>query len=379
MILKNINVLSEFGYLKKDIEFNKEIIDIKDSILKEGIDYSNYLLIPGLFDIHTHGANGYDFNSAKTKEEMQIILDFYVSHGVTSVLPTLLTDTDEVYFNKLEMIYELSKTNPIIKGIHIEGPFLSKEFKGAQPESCLKPLDINLFNKYQEKAHGLIKYITISPELNNVEEFVKELVKEGVTVSLGHSGASFDQASNAINAGSTSFTHVMNAMAPIHQHKPSILAAAWYYDSCFNEVIMDGIHVHKEMVKLMYKIKGEDKIIGITDSLMAAGLPDGNYFIGFTPIYVKNNDCKIVGSDVRAGSCLNAFQGFKNAKEFLGIDDYKASKIWSLNPSKLLKLDNKIGSIEIGKNADFIVLNKNYEIEEVYINGELKYKKGENK
>lgn len=379
MILKNINILSKNGYQKKDIEFDNKIIDIKDSINKEGKDYSNYLLIPGFFDIHTHGANGYDFNSAKTLEEMQIILDFYISHGLTSVLPTLLTDTDEVYFNKLEMIYELSKTNPIIKGIHIEGPFLSKEYKGAQPESCLKPLDINLFNKYQEKAHGLIKYITISPELDNVETFVKELVNQGVVVSLGHSGATFDEATKAVNSGSTSFTHVMNAMAPIHQHKPSILAAAWYYDNCYNEVIMDGIHVHKEMVKLMYKIKGEDKIIGISDSLMAAGLPDGNYFIGFTPIYVKNHDCKIVGSDVRAGSCLNAFDGFKNAKEFLDINDYLASKIWSLNPSRLLKMDDKIGSIEKGKNADFIVLNKNYEIEETYINGKLFYKKGENK
>ncbi len=375
MILKNINILTENGYKKGDIEFKNKIINIFDSNSKEGIDYNDKLLIPGLFDIHTHGANGYDFNNAKSLKEMQVILDYYISCGVTSVLPTLLTDSDEVYFNQLEMIYELSKTNPIIKGIHIEGPFLSKEFKGAQPESCLKPLDINLFNKYQEKAHGLIKYITISPELDNVEEFVKELVKKGVVVSLGHSGATFDEASNAIKAGSTSFTHVMNAMAPIHQHKPSILAAAWYYDNAYNEVIMDGIHVHKEMVKLMYKIKGEDKIVGITDSLMAAGLKDGDYFIGFTPIYVKNHDCKIKGSDVRAGSCLNAFSGFKNSKEFLDIDDLKASKIWSLNPSKLLKLDNVIGSIKVGKNADFIVLNKNYEIEETYIDGKLEYKK----
>lgn len=123
MIFKNIEVLTENGYKKTDIEFNKKIKKVCDLPNGIGDDYSNYLLIPGLFDVHTHGAAGYDFNSAKSLEEMQKILDFYVSSGVTSVFPTLLTDTDEIYFSKLEMIYKLSKTNPVIKGIHIEGPF----------------------------------------------------------------------------------------------------------------------------------------------------------------------------------------------------------------------------------------------------------------
>ena len=362
MKLNNCNILLEKGYLKGMLIFTDKFINISKDIEKDGLDYNDKIIIPGLFDVHTHGAIGYDFNSAKSLDEMQKILNFYMAHGVTSVLPTLLTDSDEVYFKQLEMIYELSKTNPVIKGIHIEGPFLSKAYKGAQPESYLQPLKIEKFNEYQRHAHGLIKYITISPELDGCSEFIKELVKQNVVVSLGHSGASFDEATLAIKVGAKNFTHVMNAMAPIHQHHPSILAAAWYYDSCFNEVICDGIHVHPEMVKFIHKIKGNKKMVGITDSLMAAGLPDGNYFIGSTPIYVKNHDCKIIGSDVRAGSTLNAFDGFKNIKCFLNCSDLESSNIWSYNPAKLLNLDDKVGSIAINKSADFLVLNKNYEL-----------------
>lgn len=373
MIFKNAKILTEDGYIQGEIDFNDKIVNISKDTDKKGVDYSNKLILPGLIDIHTHGAAGYDFNSAKSLNEMQKIIDFYISHGVTSVLPTLLTDTDEIYFSKLEMIYELSKTNPVIKGIHIEGPFLSKEYKGAQPEECLQPLKIEKFNEYQKHAHGLIKYITISPEKDGCEEFIKELVKQGVIVSLGHSGATFDQATIAVKAGAKNFTHVMNAMAPIHQHKPSILAAAWYYDDCYNEVITDGVHVHPEMVKFIRKIKGKNKMIGITDSLMCAGLPDGNYYIGFTPIYVKGKDAKIVGSDVRAGSTLNALDGFKNVKEFLHCDDLEASLIWSKNAATLLGIDNNVGSLKTKKSADFIVLNEKYELLETYINGKKVY------
>lgn len=374
MIFKNANVLTEDGYIKTDLEFDEKITNLSLSN-KEGIDYSDKLIIPGLFDIHTHGAAGYDFNSAKTLSDMQKIIDFYIAHGVTSVLPTLLTDSDTIYKEKLEMIHELSKTNPVIKGIHMEGPFLSKKYKGAQPESCLQPLDIKKFNEYQKWAHGLIKYITLSPELSNCEEFVKEVTKQGVVVSLGHSGATFDEASIAVKSGAKSFTHVLNAMAPIDHHNPSISAAAWFYEECYNEVISDGIHIHPEIVALIRKIKGPEKMIGITDSLMAAGLPDGNYFIGFTPIYVKNHDCKIVGSNVRAGSTLNAFDGFLNIKKFLNCNDLESSHIWSKNPAKLLSLDKNIGTIEINKIADFLVLDKNYNLLETYIIGKRCFKK----
>ena len=165
-------------------------------------------------------------------------------------------------------------------------------------------------------------------------------------------------------------THMFNAMKGIHQHTPSIASAGLYYDDFYTEVILDGIHVHREMVEFIRKIKGSDKVIGITDSLMAAGLPDGNYFIGETPITVKNHDCVITETGVRAGSTLDMKRAFDNVKSFCNIDDVTASHICSLNSAKMLGIDDKVGSIKEGKNADFLILNDKYEIEEVYINGE---------
>lgn len=356
MIIKNADLLFGNTFQKADMQIEDgQIIAIGEN-LGVGEDYAGYRVIPGLFDIHTHGAVGYDFNSGSV-EDMEKILNFYLKNGVTSVLPTIMTDDDLVIKRQLARVALLANQYPMIKGIHLEGPFISEAYKGAQPLEYLQPLKISKFQEYQTAAKGLIKYITIAPELPGVEEFVKYLVSVGVRVSLGHSGASFDEASVAVKSGSISFTHTMNAMKPIHQHYPSILSAAWYYDQCYNEIIMDGIHVHPEMVAFMRKIKTDDKIIGITDSLMPAGLGDGHYFLGPTPIVVKGGDCKIKGTDIRAGSTLVAFDGYKNYQKFTGASSAQASKVWSYNPAKMLGL-NHLGKIEKGFVADLIFIQK---------------------
>ncbi|MFA6667038.1 MAG: N-acetylglucosamine-6-phosphate deacetylase [Bacilli bacterium] len=375
MIIKNANILYKNKFSIQDMEINDKkgtIIKI-GKINKPGIDFNEEKVIPGLIDPHTHGGNGHDFNNAKTIEEMQSIIDFYIKNGVTSVFPTIMTDDDKNIKEKLHMVSELKKTNPCIIGIHLEGPFLSEEYKGAQPKEYLQPLLKTKFDEYQKAANGLIRYITISPEHPNTSEFVKALVKEGVHVSLGHSGADFDETTIAINAGANGFTHCMNAMKPIHQHYPSILAAALYYDSTYCEVIMDGIHVHPEMVNWLTKLKGYKHIIGITDSLMCAGLPNGDYFIGSTPITVKDGDCKITGTDTRAGSTLTAFKGFTNFKKFTSFGDSVASMVWSYNVSKMLHADNKIGSLKKNAFANFIVLDDNENLVHSYILGKKQF------
>lgn len=375
MIIKNANILYNNKFSVQDMEIDEDngIIISIGKINKPGIEFNEEKIIPGLIDPHTHGGNGYDFNNAKNLEEMQSILDFYIKNGVTSVFPTIMTDSDQNIKEKLSMISELRKTNPIIIGIHLEGPFLSEEFKGAQPKEFLQPLLKAKFDEYQKAAHGLIRYITISPELPGTKEFVKELVNDGIHVSLGHSGATFDETSIALSAGANGFTHTMNAMKPIHQHYPSILAAALYYDETYCEVIMDGIHVHPEMVNWLTKIKGIDHIVGITDSLMSAGLPNGNYFIGNTPITVKDGDCKITGSDTRAGSTLTAFVGFKNFKKFTSFGDSAASKVWSYNVAKMIHAEDKIGELKKDSFANFIVLDENGNLIHSYIFGKKQF------
>ncbi len=367
----NVKVLTENGYKYMDVL-------VKDgkfySLNETNQNDSELIMIPGFFDQHTHGGDGYDFSTCKNIEEVEKILRFYEKHGVTTVFPTLLTERDSVLFTQLELLYKASLTNPIIKGIHIEGPFISLEFKGAQLEEAIQKPTIEKCKEYIEKSHGLFKLMTIAPERENSSEVIKFLTSNGIQVTMGHSSATFDEASQGYFSGAKCITHVMNAMKGIHQHFPSICTAAWYYDDLYNEVILDGIHVVPEMVEFIRKTKGNDHIIGITDSLMAAGLPDGNYFIGETPITVKDHDCKITATGVRAGSTLTMDNAFKNVKKFSNLSDLEASKICSLNAAIYHHLDDKVGSIKEGKNADFILMDKSYNIKEVYINGELVYK-----
>lgn len=367
---KNIKTLLPTGYSFCDVTIENGLIKEVKKAESNKKDYQKMIMIPGFVDEHTHGAIGLDFSTVKSVEEIEKILNFYIEHGVTSVLPTLITEKDEIIFKQLDLIYEASLKNPIIKGVHLEGPFLCKEFKGAQLESCLQTPSPEKAKIFLEKSHGLLKLMTIAPENEGSEETIKYLVSNGVKVILGHSAASFDDVTVAKNAGASGITHMFNAMKGIHQHHPSIASAALYYDDLYTEVILDGIHVNREMVEFLRKIKGNEKIIGVTDSLMAAGLNDGEYFIGNTPIIVKDGDCLIKSSGVRAGSTLNMEKAFKNVKEFCSIEDLVASQIVSLNSAKMLGLDDRVGSIAVGKHADFIILDEKYNINEVYINGE---------
>lgn len=369
-------VLLENGYKKVDLVINDgKFIDIKEN---NNCDDNDLIIMPGFFDIHTHGANGRDFTTVQSISEIEEILKFYESHGVTSVFPTLLTEHDDLIFKQLELIYCASLKHKIIKGIHLEGPFLSKKYKGAQLEECIQIPSIDKCKLFIEHSHNLFKYMTIAPETPNSFETIKFLYEKGINVSMGHSDASFDDAKNAREAGAKCFTHLFNAMKPLNHHEPSILMAALYFKDLYAEMILDGAHVQEEVVEFARSIKGNDKIIGITDSLMCAGLPDGEYKIGNTPITVKGKDALIKGTNTRAGSTLNMLTGFKNIKKFSHLNDLEASKICSLNAATMLGLDNLIGSIKQGKNADFIVLDKNYNLISTYISGEKVYQSNNN-
>ena len=365
---KNVKIIKENEIVNGDLIFENNFLSFKKNNL-EGKEYNGKIILPGFIDIHTHGCINIDFANAYDESEIGKALNFYVSKGVTSIYPTLMTESDLKTFNQLELLYKCSLKNPMIKGIHIEGPFISKEFKGAQPENLIQKPSISKINKFIEHSHGLLKYMTIAPELEGAYNVIRYLKSKGIKVAMGHSSATFDETRKGMENGATSITHCFNAMKGIHQHFPSISAAALYFDDLYTEVILDGIHVVPEMVERIRKVKGNNKIVGITDSIMAAGLGDGEYLIGETPVVVKNGDAKLKSDGTRAGSCLTMDNAFKNIKKFSSLNDIEASHITALNAAKLMGIDNIVGSIKEGKSADFIVLNKNYEIEEVYLGG----------
>lgn len=364
--IENAKILTEHGYIYGELIIDGDKIS---SIKPTNSKTFDKIIIPGFVDQHTHGGDGLDFSTVSNLNDLERLLDFYVRHGVTSVFPTLLIESDDLIFKQLDLIYEASKMHPEIKGIHLEGPFLSSKFKGAQLEKYLQIPSIEKCKLFMNYSHGLFKLMTIAPENENSQATINFLSENNVTVTLGHSDATFNETKLAKEAGAKCLTHIFNASKGVNHHEPSITMAGLYFDDLYTEVILDGIHIAPETVEFIRKIKTNDKIIGITDSLMCAGLQNGEYLIGNTPIIVKDGDCKIKGTNIRAGSCLTMDQAFMNIKKFCNLDDLEASKICSLNASKLLKLDNLIGSIKEGKKADFIVFNKDYLIEEVYVNG----------
>lgn len=336
------------------------------------IDLQNSMVLPGLFDIHTHGALGYDFNMA-TFDEMKIIMDYYMQNGVTSVLPTIMTDDIQTIKKQLKLLAKLKPLYPIMQGIHLEGPFLSLKYKGAQPESAILKPDVTLFKALMEDSNHLINYTTLAPEIEGAIPLIDGCKALGVRVTLGHSDASFDQTNLALKHGASSFTHMFNAMRPFDHHGPGIVGAA-LMSNAYTEMIMDGKHLDKDTVLFLKKIRGLNHLIIITDSIMAAGLKDGFYKLGQTPIVVKDGDARLVSNHARAGSTLNPFQAIVNFSRFTHTKLSRAVDLMSINPARMLGLDHVIGSIDIGKYADFILVDGE-KLKAVYSRGNKVYQK----
>ena len=254
----------------------------------EVFDAAGLKLVPGFIDTHTHGAVGVDVNGA-TAEDLEKISIFMASKGTTAWQCSILTDTREQTewcIGEFLRHEKMEHNGADLVGIHLEGPFLAKEYKGAMPEHLLKKNDIPLVRHYQQLAGGKINYITISPELEGVQDMIPTLRELGIVVGIGHSGATYDQAMGAIAQGATVGTHVGNAMRLFHQHEPAIFGAILESD-VYCETICDGRHLAPGSVRMYCKCKGLDRIVAITDSIMAAGLPDGDYHLGVNEVEVE--------------------------------------------------------------------------------------------
>lgn len=358
ILYKNGLALINNTLQRVDIAANRgKIIEIAEDIVAdeqtEVVDCAGRYILPALIDIHTHGAAGHDFNTSDL-DGMKKAIDFYIAHGVGTVLPTVMTDTDEHICRQLSLIAELAKDYPEVKGVHLEGPFLSEKFCGAMPVALLQKPNVDKFLQYQKAANGMIKVITVAPELNGALEFISEVSKTGVVVSVGHSGADGATVQKAIEAGAKSFTHWGNAMAQLDRHDLNVSGTAMLSTN-YCEVICDGKHVQRDVFRLLVKTKGVDRIVGITDSIMATGLPDGEYTLAGYGVEVVDGDARLKGSGVRAGSTLDAYTGLANAVTFSGLPLHEAIKMWTINPAKLVGLFDRVGTIEIGKDADFIL------------------------
>ena len=327
-------------------------------------------IVPGFIDIHTHGAAGVDVNAASA-EDYEKICRFAAENGTTAWLCSILTDTAE---QTKRCIHEFKKHQKMkhrgaeLLGIHLEGPFLSAEYKGAMPETLLQKTNMELLGDYQRCAEGNIRYITVSPELEGIVDAIPAMRALGITVAIGHSGADYETSRHAIENGAECCTHTFNAMKLFHQHSPAIMGAVLESD-IYCEAICDGRHLHPAAVRLLLKIKGYEKVIAVTDSIMASGLPDGTYKLGVEDIIVEDGDAKLAESGVRAGSTLTQKTALKNLLAFTGKGLEEILPLLTENPAKLIKIFDQKGSIADEKDADILILDEDNNIQDVFVGG----------
>ena len=322
-------------------------------------------LLPGLVDIHFHGAAGYDFCDG-TMEAYRAIEAYEKHHGVTCICPATMT----LPMIELETIMKTAAEADMqsLRGIHLEGPFISKEKKGAQNEEHIISADAQMLRKLQEKANGLIKLVTIAPETDGAMECIREL-RDEFRFSIGHTMADYETSCKAFASGADHVTHLYNAM-PVSTHRePSVLGAAADHDEVLVELICDGIHVHPSVVRNTFRIFGDDRIILISDSMCATGMNDGNYTLGGQDVTVKGALATLADGTI-AGSVTNLFDCMKNAVD-IGIPKENAIKAATINPARSIGIDNIVGSLEAGKRADIVFTDKDLNREIVMIGGRM--------
>ena len=338
----------------------------------ESVDMGGAYLLPGLIDIHTHGCFGVDVNAAD-REGYEKISRFAASQGTAGFLCSILTDTVEQTERCIRIAVDAIE-RPLpgarLLGIHLEGPFLSPQFKGAMPEHLLRQGDAGLFRRYQELARGHVLYMTAAPEVPGVLPMIREIAGE-VTIAIGHSAATYDEACAAIQAGAKAATHTFNAMRPFHHHEPGIIGAVLESD-IYCEAITDGLHLNPATLRLLLKVKGWDRVAAITDSIMAAGLPDGQYKLGVNDVTVRNGDARLTHGDARAGSTLTQARSVKNLLAFTGKPLETIAGLLTKNPAALLGLTGQ-GSLAPGSYADITAVTREGDILATIVRGETVY------
>ena len=374
MLIRGGEVYISGRFEKADVLIrNGKIAAVGTGLAAETVmDASGLKVVPGFIDAHTHGAAGVDVNAAGA-EGLRKIAAFFATQGTTAFQASVLTDTDEVTrecLSDIQTVMQDVGKGAQLLGAHLEGPFLASAYKGAMPEYLLQKGNAALLRQWQKDFPGVIRYLTVSPEVEGVNEMIREVAQD-VVVSIGHSGADYETAMQAIENGARTTTHTFNAMRLFHQHEPAIMGAALESD-CFCEAICDGRHLVPGTVRMLLKCKGLDRVMAVTDSIMAAGLPDGDYKLGVNDVVVVDGDAKLKDTGVRAGSTLTTIQALNNLIRFTGRPLEEVLPILTENPADALRLSEK-GRIAPGMDADLVFLTPEITVRRTMVGGHTVY------
>ena len=374
MIIKDANIFTQDNRFVKGsvVVENGRFVSIAEQPehageVREVIEAKDLYMIPGLVDIHFHGCMGADMCDG-TKEALDVITQYEASVGVTSVCPATMTipkdELSAVMKNAGAYAYH---GGAHLVGINMEGPFISPAKKGAQAAENIMHCDYEYFNQLQDAAGGLIKLVDIAPEEAGAMEFIDK-VKGTVVVSLAHTASDYDTAMEAIAHGASHATHLYNAMPPLNHRNPGVIGAVRDSDSCHVELICDGVHIHPSVIRATFAMFGAQRMILISDSMRATGLDDGEYTLGGQPVTVKGNLATLHDGTI-AGSATNLMDCMRFTVKHAGLPLETAVMCATANPAKEIGIFDEVGSIAVGKKADFVLLDQDLNLAGVYIDG----------
>ena len=378
MLIKNCNIIYLDKIEKGSVLIeNGKIKEINPSNVNdtEVIDAEGLYLSPGFIDVHIHGAGGCDTMDG-TVESINTIAKTIVQHGTTSFTPTTMTVAAEDIRKSIEVIKKLKEEGTEganVLGAHLEGPFISPKAIGAQNPNFLLAPSVENYNKIVGDYGDAVVSITMAPEVEGAKELIKYLSDNGVTVSMGHTKATYDEAIEGIKCGACHSTHLYNAMTPFTHREPGVVGATFDTDIT-TETISDGIHISYPALRTAYKQKGTDKVVLVSDAMEACGMPDGQYSLGGQDVIVKNGAARLLDGTL-AGSVLTLDKAVKNIYSNSNYPLNEVVRMATYNGAKHCHVEDHKGLIKEGYDADLILFNEDIEIQKVFVNGKEVYNK----
>jgi N-acetylglucosamine-6-phosphate deacetylase len=341
------------------------------------LEASGMIVSPGFIDTHVHGSHGCDV-MRDGADGIQRMAAHLLRSGTTSFCPTTVSARHDELRRAVECCREASRaTGPRahIAGIHVEGPYINLRKKGAQPPEGIRDPDLDECREYLALADGLLRIMTLAPEAPGAHALIRLLVEHGVIPSLGHSDADYDTAMGAIEAGATHATHLFNAMPPLHHRAPGLAAAALNSLEVQVELIADGIHVAPEMVRLAIRTKGTEGVVLITDSMEAVGMPDGEYTLGSHRVFVQGDRCTLADGTI-ASSMLTMNRAVRNTYDYTGCSLADTVRMATWVPAQAAGCAECKGTLKPGKDADIVLLNRDFTVAATILDGEVVYRAG---